>query len=141
MSTVTSSIDWPLLLLAAVPLVWLLAWRNRARTGRARMIGATVLRSAALVAIVVALLRPALHRISEEVSVVYALDVSSSVSRRFLDEALEWIARVDKDHKAAQSRFVVFADRPKLLGSLAEVRALNLANEDAGASRNDLIRQ
>src|SRR5258705_459837 len=105
MPTVTGATGWPLLLLAALPFIWLLAWRNRAGTRRARMIGATVLRTLVLAAIVGALMRPTLHRTSEEVSVVYALDVSSSVSRRFLDEALEWIARVDNDHQPAQSRF------------------------------------
>jgi uncharacterized membrane protein len=140
MPTFTGSAGW-LLLLAAVPLLWLLAWRNRTGAGRGRMIGATVLRSLVLAAIIGALMRPALHRTSEEVSVVYALDVSSSVSRRFLDEALEWIAGVDKDHKPAQSRFVVFADRAKLLDSLADVRALKLATEDGAASRNDLIHE
>ncbi len=140
MPTFTGSAGW-LLLLAAVPLFWLLAWRNRTGAGRGRMIGATALRSLVLAAIVVALLRPVFHRTSEEVSVLYALDVSSSVSRRFLDEALEWIARVDKEHKPAQSRFVVFADRAKLLNSLADVRALKLAAEDGAPSRNDLIHQ
>jgi hypothetical protein len=139
--TVTVATLWPLALLVALPLVWLLAWRNRTGAGRGRMIGATVLRSLVLAAIVVALMRPVFHRTSEEVSVLYALDVSSSVSRRFLDEALEWIARVDKDHKPAQSRFVVFADRAKLLNSLADVRALKLAAEDGAPSRNDLIHQ
>jgi Ca-activated chloride channel family protein len=139
--TLTVAANWPLLLLVALPLVWLLAWRNRVGTGRARMAGATVLRSLALAAIVAALMRPTLHLASEEVSLVYVLDVSSSVSSRFLDAALEWIAQVNSHHKPAQSRFVVFADRAKLLDSLAEVRALTLATEDGAPSRNDLIHQ
>ncbi len=116
-----------------MPLVWLLAWRNRASVARARVAGATVLRSLALAAIVAALLQPMLHRTSEEVSVVYVLDVSSSVSPRFLDEALDWIAQVNERHQPAQSRVVVFADRAELVDSVDAVRALALTAEDGAA--------
>jgi Mg-chelatase subunit ChlD len=139
--TVTIAAAWPLALLAALPAVWLLAWRNRARIGRPRLLGATMLRSLVLVAIVAALMRPILQRVSEDVSVVYALDVSASVSPRFLREALDWIAQVDARFRPAQSRFVAFADRARLLGSLAEVRALSLAPGDGAPSRDGPIQQ
>jgi hypothetical protein len=118
MPTVTFAALWPLALLAALPLVWLLAWRNRAGVGRARMAGAAGLRSLALAAIVAALMRPTLHRATEEISVIYALDVSSSVSARFLDDALNWIAQVDDRYRPAQSSFVAFADHARLLSRL-----------------------
>src|SRR5437867_2822482 len=110
MPTVTLATVWPLSLLAALPLVWLLAWRNRSGAQRARVASATVLRSLALTAIVAALMLPTLHRLSREVSVVYVLDISGSISPRFVQEALQWIAQVDGQHKPAQSRFEVFAD-------------------------------
>src|SRR5262245_44511278 len=116
MPVVTFAAVWPLALLVAVPIVWLLARRGRGVVGGARMTGAAVLRSFAVAAIAVALMRPTLHRASEELSVVYALDVSSSVSKQFLDDALNWIARIDGGHRRAQSHFVAFGDRAKLLG-------------------------
>jgi Mg-chelatase subunit ChlD len=141
MPTVTFAALWPLALLAALPLVWLLAWRNRAGVGRARMAGAAGLRSLALAAIVAALMRPTLHRATEEISVIYALDVSSSVSARFLDDALNWIAQVDDRYRPAQSSFVAFADHARLLQSVDEVRALALAADDAAASGEGLMHQ
>ncbi len=136
MLTVTTL--WPLALLAAWPLVWWLALRNRAAVGRARVAAATVLRSLALAAIVVALLKPALHRASEEVSVVYVLDVSASIAPRFLAEALDWIAQVDTHYRPAQSRVVVFADRAELVDSVDAARALTLPAEH-GAGRGNAI--
>ena len=131
---------WPLALLAALPLVWRLAWRNRASVGRARVAGATVLRSFALAAIVAALLKPTLHRASEDVSVVYVLDVSGSVARRFLDDALGWIAQVNAQYQPAQSRVVAFADHAEVVDSVDAVRALALTTED-GAGRDHAINQ
>ena len=139
MPTVTFAAVWPLSLLAALPLVWLLAWHNRAGAERARVASATVLRSLALAAIVAALMLPTLHRLSEEVSVVYALDVSGSISPRFVQEALLWIAQVDGQNKPAQSRFEVFAGRGKLVDSFAQARSLALAAEARAASRDDPI--
>jgi len=40
---VTVATVWPLVLLAALPLVWWLAWRNHAGVGRSRVAGATAL--------------------------------------------------------------------------------------------------
>src|SRR6267142_2134349 len=136
MLTVTTL--WPLALLAALPLVWWLALRNRAAVGGARVAVATVLRSLALAAIVAALLKPALHRASEEISVVYALDVSGSIAPRFLAEALDWIAQLDINYRPAQSRVVVFADHAELVDSVDAARALTLAAEH-GAGRGEAI--
>ena len=130
MPTVTVATLWPLLLLTALPLVWLFAWRNRASVGRARVAGATVLRSLALAAIVAALLKPTLHRTTEDLSVIYVLDVSGSIATRFLDEALDWIAQVNERHQPAQSRVVVFADHAELVESVDAVRTLALTAQD-----------
>ena len=138
MPTLTLSTTWPLALLAVLPIVWLLAWRNRASLARSRVAAATVLRSLALAAIVAALARPVLHRSSDEVSVVYALDVSASVSRRFLDEALDWIAQANVHYRPAQSRVVVFAGDAALVESVDAVRALGLPAGD-GAGRPGAI--
>ena len=141
MSGMTVGSYWPLALLALLPVVWLLAWHNRVGAGRLRMIGATVLRSLALVAVVVALMRPTLQIKSADLSVAYVVDISASVSSHFLDQALNWIGQVNTKHKPAQSRLVVFADRAKLLDSVEEARSLTVATGDGPRSRQDLIHQ
>ncbi|HWQ38901.1 MAG TPA: VWA domain-containing protein [Burkholderiales bacterium] len=138
MPTVTLVSAWPLLLLLALPLVWLLARRRRTGTESARILGATALRTGILAALVAALCQPVLQRASEAVSVAYVLDVSGSVSPRFVEEAMEWIAQLDARHEPAQSRYVVFADRARVFESLEDVRALPVADEDS-AGRADLI--
>ncbi len=138
MPTLTLSTTWPLALLAALPIVWLLAWRNRASVARARVAAAAVLRSLALAAIVAALARPVLHRSSEEVSVVYALDVSGSVSRRFVDEALEWIAQVDVALPAGTVALRGVRGDAELVESVEAARALGLPAAD-GAERPGTI--
>ena len=110
MMSVTVENIWPFALLAGLPLVWWLALRNRTGIGRERMLGATVLRSLALAAIATALLDPTLRRTTDDLSVVYVVDVSRSVSRHFLNEALDWIGQIHAQHRPAQSRAVVFAD-------------------------------
>jgi Ca-activated chloride channel homolog len=134
MSTFSVAALWPLWLLAALPLVWLLAWHNRTGTARTRVTVAAMLRSLALAAIVAALLRPALHLASDRVSVVYALDVSSSVSPRFVEDALEWMAQIDARYRPAQSRFVLFAGHARPLDSVAQARALALAGDGGSAA-------
>ena len=140
-SSLTFAAAWPLLLLAAVPLVWLAARRSRASVSRARVTTAAVLRSLAIIAIVAALMRPAYHRIGEAVSVIYALDVSSSVSPRFVDEALNWAAQLNARYQPARARFVVFGDRARLVDSADAVRGLAIAADAASAARNDAIDQ
>jgi Mg-chelatase subunit ChlD len=141
MSTIALASVWPLLLLSALPLIWWLARRKRAAVERGRLLSATVLRSAVFVAIAAALTQPVLQRASDAVSVVYALDVSGSVSPRFVREALGWIGAVDARHEPAQSRYVVFADRARLLDSLEQVRAIAVAADDDTGARGDTIHQ
>jgi Mg-chelatase subunit ChlD len=141
MPAITFASAWPLLLLLTLPLVWLLARRKRAAVGRGRLFTAIVLRSAALVAITAALTQPIWHRASDAVSVIYALDVSSSVSPRFVREALGWIDMVNGRHSAAQTRYVVFAERARVHDSLEEVRATALAAEDGQSAGRHAILQ
>ena len=134
MPTFTVTALWPLALLPALTLVWLPLWRGGRRGRRG---AAAALRSFALIAIVAALMRPVMHRASDEVSVVYLIDVSRSVSTAFLQEALQWIEALDRRQRPAQSRLVAFAEGSRQLDSLAQLRAL-LATpaQDAGINRD-----
>lgn len=128
MPTLTVSALWPFTLLAALPIIWWLTGHNHAGIGRERLAVATVLRCLALAAIVVALVKPTLRLSSNDMSVVYVVDVSTSVSRQFLKEALDWIAQIDALHRPASSRAVVFGDNAELVDSVDAVRSVSLAS-------------
>ena len=129
---------WPLLLLAALPAVGLLAVRSRAAIGRGRTLTAASLRCLTLALIAVALLRPVLRTSDERISVLYAIDISRSISPAFVESALDWIDAVNRRHRPAHSRVVAFADQARVLDTPAAVRALAVAAEgDAGAEAID----
>ena len=127
-------------LLVALPVACLLAWRNRAAVARRRLVTATVLRCAVLALVSLALARPLLLERSTEVSVVYALDISRSVSPAFVREALDWIGATNARYAPAQARFVVFGDHARMLDTREQVLAVPLAGE-AGPSQADAIDQ
>ena len=115
---------WPLLLLVAIPLLWWAAHGTRTNLCRRHLAVVTVLRSLAVAMLALALMRPQWHAGSHDVAVVYALDVSRSVSSSFIDSALAWIDDADREGKPAQARYLAFADRPVLLEKPAQVRDL-----------------
>jgi Mg-chelatase subunit ChlD len=129
---------WPLILLAALPAVWLLGVRSRAAIGRGRTLTAASLRCLALVLIAVALMHPVLRIGDERISVVYAIDISRSISPAFVESALGWIADSDRRHRPAHSRVLAFADKASLLDTPDAVRALRVAAEgEAGGEAID----
>jgi len=132
------SIDalWPLWLLVVLPALWWLTWRSRQGHPRRRLWSACLLRSLSVLLVIVALMRPAILRPLDAVSVVYALDVSDSIDARAIDASLRWIDTVDAAHRPGQSRVVAFADSARMVSSTAAVRELALADgasADAGA--------
>jgi len=112
---VSVQVAWPAVFVAAVPLlVWLMA-RSRQRLVRRHLLVAAVLRGLALVALSLALMRPLWHAESDGVSVVYALDVSHSVSAGFIDAAIGWIETAQREARPTHARYVAFADHAILL--------------------------
>src|SRR5258706_2526404 len=126
---------WPLWLLTLLPVLWFAALRHRTRLSRWRMTLAVVLRSLALTALVVALTEPLLPRTITDISVVYAVDVSHSVGPAFVQGALDWMRQANKKGAPAQARYVVFADRPRLLNSLEDIESVSVTG-DAEPSRS-----
>ena len=118
---------WPVVFLAAVPLLFWLARRSRTRLGRRHLLIATGLRSLAIIALALALMRPQWNAGSGDVSVVYALDVSRSVSSSFIDAAIGWIEQADREGMPAHARYLAFADHAILLQKPADIRNLAVA--------------
>lgn len=126
-NSITFGALWPLLFTLALPLIWWIGTQTRANLARRHISAVTALRCAAVLLVAVALARPAWHTGSGELSVVYALDVSGSVSGGFVAEALDWIDRAQAQMPRGSSRIVAFADRPVVVDDSAQVRALEIA--------------
>ena len=77
---ITIQTAWPLVLLASLPLLVWWAGSSTGRLARRHLVVAISLRSLAIIALALALTRPQWTAQSGDVSVVYALDVSRSVS-------------------------------------------------------------
>ena len=115
---------WPTVLLAAVPLLFWLAGGSRTRLDRRHLLVTTILRSLAIIAIALALMRPQWNASSGDVSIVYALDVSRSVSSSFIDAAIKWIERADREGAPAQARYLAFADHAVMLQKPGDIRTI-----------------
>jgi Ca-activated chloride channel homolog len=128
---------WPAVFLAAVPLLFWLAGRSRTRLGRRHLLVATILRSLAIVSLALALVRPQWNAQSGDVSVVYALDISRSVSSSFIDAAIKWIEQADREGGPAHARYLAFADHAILLQKPADIRNLAVAGGRASGVSAD----
>jgi Ca-activated chloride channel family protein len=128
---------WPAVFLAAIPLLYWLAGRSRTRLGRRHLRVATLLRSLAIGSLALALTLPQWNADSGDVSVVYALDISRSVSSSFIDAAIKWIEQADREGRPAHARYLAFADHAILLQKPADLRNIAVADGPAGGTAAD----
>ena len=128
---------WPAAFLAAVPLLFWLAHRSRTRLGRRHLLVATILRGLAIVSLALALMRPQWNGQSGDVSVIYALDVSRSVSSSFIDAAIKWIEQADQEGRPAHARYLAFADHAILLQKPADIRNLTVTGAGTRSAATD----
>ncbi len=131
------SFDHPAVLwcLPLVPVLWALAYLDRARHLRRRLLGATVLRSVVLVLVVIAAAGPQWLERVRGISVVYVLDVSRSVAPGHLKRTVEWIRTAQAQHRPAQARHVVFADRARVVDSVDDIGAIAASLEERSRSK------
>lgn len=125
---------WPLWLLASVPLLWWLTRTHRTGLSRRRMALASALRAGAVTLACLALAGPSLTIVANGISVVYALDISRSVAPEFVQTALNWIEDANARYRPAQARYVVFADRARLMGTAREMVSVEVmtGNDSTG---------
>jgi Ca-activated chloride channel family protein len=120
---------WLLLLLLLVPaLAWVSA-RTHAHLSRRHLTAATVLRCLAVALLALALARPHWSGGDDDVSVVYALDVSRSVAPQFIESALRWIGEADGEGRPAQARYLAFADQTLAAPSVAALGQVPVAQQ------------
>ena len=76
---------WPLLFLVLIPYLWWVRRRTEMDLSRKHLALSTLLRSALIVGLVLALMQPVLYKASSAISTVYLLDVSNSVQPRMYE--------------------------------------------------------
>jgi Ca-activated chloride channel homolog len=128
---------WPLGLLVAVPFVWWIARRTRTMLARRHLNVVTRLRTLGVIFIALALMQPQWRVQSDEISVVYALDVSRSIAPAFIESALNWIEEANRQAQPARASYIAFADRAVTLSTLDEIRKLRVAEGSKTAQTLD----
>ena len=125
---------WPLLFLIIIPGLWLARRVTVVDLSSRHLQVSTIIRSALILCIALALMQPILVRTASYVSTVYLLDVSQSVSPAAVKDALEWIHKTHQEGSSAHSRFIAFAansvsfDAPE---DLARVQVADVEREGA----------
>jgi Ca-activated chloride channel homolog len=125
---------WPLALVVLLPPIWWVGRRSRTNLGPGHMRLATALRTLTFLLVLLGLMHPVWQAGTRAISVVYALDVSRSVAPEFLESALEWIRRANREHAPASARYVVFAERPLLLSDLEQVPRVAVTTDPTAAA-------
>jgi Ca-activated chloride channel family protein len=125
---------WPVALLLLLPLIWGLGRRSNTNLGPRHVAVATALRALTFLLLVLALTQPIWRAGTRDISVVYALDVSRSVAPAFIQSALEWMRRANREHAPASARYVVFAERPIMVSDLGQVPKVAVTSDSDAAA-------
>src|SRR5690606_20451810 len=105
-------------LLALVPLVWVASKFSRTNFSPRQHLLQQVVRALVLIALAVALARPVMEVGSSNLSVVYLVDTSYSVSSAAVAEAGSRITALNNDLRPDHSRIVAFARRAQVVESV-----------------------
>ncbi|HTS52121.1 MAG TPA: VWA domain-containing protein [Burkholderiales bacterium] len=125
---------WPLPLLLLLASIWWLGRRSSTNLGPRHIAVASALRALTFLLLVLALMQPIWRAGSRDISVVYVLDVSRSVAPGFVQSALEWIGRANREHAPALARYVVFAQRPISVRDLDQVPQVAVTSDSGAAT-------
>jgi len=117
-------------LLALVPLVWVASRFSRTNFSKRQHLLQLVVRSLVLAALAVALARPVMEVGSSNLSVVYLVDTSYSVSSQAVGDAATRITALNAGLSPDHSRIVAFARGAQVVENEAALR--QLVNTDPG---------
>ena len=127
---------WPILGLVAVPFIWRLSQHSTLGSSpRHRAVGAAF-RIAVVVLLISALLEPVWHRSGKWMSVVYVLDVSSSIDPSFVGTAIDWIASTNKQGDPAHAAFIAFGGSARAVATAEGIRSVEVSPDGANRSIN-----
>src|SRR6185295_7012070 len=94
----------------------------------------TCVRSAIVGLAAFALMQPALHQASKDVSVVYLLDISQSIAPGAIRDALRWIGETEGQAKPQHSRFVAFGGNARAGETLKDLENVKVRSGPASAA-------
>ena len=127
---------WPILGLVAVPFIWRLSQHSTLGASSRHRAVAAAFRIAVVVLLVAALLEPVWHRSGKWMSVVYALDVSSSIDPTFVGTAIDWIASTNARGAPAHSAFLAFGGSARAAATAEGIRSVEVSADGANRSIN-----
>ena len=130
---------WPILGLGAVPFIWRLSQHSTLGSSPRHRVVSAVLRIAVVVLLVSALLEPVWHRSGKWMSVVYALDVSSSIDPAFVGTAIDWIASTNNQGDPAHAAFIAFGGSARAAATAEGMRLVEVSTDVANRSINQSV--
>ncbi len=132
--SVTLSQYWPLLLLLALPPVWWMRTHTGVGLSPRHLLATTIVRTVVIVLLTLALAQPVWNRAGNWISVVYVLDVSSSIDPDFVESAIDWIAASSAAGNPAHAGYVAFGGSALSVESAAAIRSVPVSA--GGANRS-----
>ena len=130
---------WPILGLVAVPFIWRLSKRSTLGSSPRHRAVAAAFRIAVVVFLVSALIEPVWHRSGKWMSVVYALDVSSSIEPTFVATAIDWIASANTRGDPAHAAFLAFGGSTRAVATAEGIRSVEVSADGANRSINQSV--
>ena len=127
---------WPILGLLATPFIWRLSQHSTLGSSPRHRAVAAAFRIAVVVFLVAALVEPVWHRSGKWMSVVYALDVSSSIDPAFVDTAIDWIASANVRGNPAHAAFLAFGGSARAAATAEGMRLVEVSTDGANRSIN-----
>ncbi|MEE2668780.1 MAG: VWA domain-containing protein [Gemmatimonadota bacterium] len=127
---------WPLVFFLGIPLIWRATRHTTIGLAPRHLTLSTVVRGSVIILLALALMQPVWHRAGKWMSVIYALDVSSSVDPAFVSNAIDWIASANAQGGPAHSSFIAFAGSAASVGTPEAIRTLEVSTDGADRSIN-----
>ncbi len=134
----TSIRYWPLFFLLLIPYLWWVQGRTLTDLDRKHLRLSLTVRSAILALLAVALMQPVLYRSNTNLSVVYLLDISRSISPLSIESSIEWIQRTNDVGGTAHAQFIPFGQNSVVFDNLEQLKNVDVSGR---AGRPDSIDQ
>jgi uncharacterized membrane protein len=125
---VTFESYWPLCLIALVPVLWWAVGKTSLDLSRWHLWLLAAARSVIVILLAFTLARPTLTTFTADVSVVYLLDVSRSVSPAAIRDAIEWMRKTNAAGRPSTARFMAFGANARVFDNVDDLGKVQVAD-------------